>query len=190
VATSIATRAPATAPLDAGAQVRGPVDAGLGQGALDQDGVLGQAGRAEMSGGAWARHLDRRPLGPHFCGVGPPLERREEGEGSFARHHGAVNHDTAIGVHGARRHGWSLRAEAHDVLSREHDPHGAPETVGQLARDGRDQRPLLAAEGSAVGERCGRLAARRAPRGIGLQVGGLDPARGEADASRRKVGRR
>ena len=45
----------------------------------------------------------------------------------------------------------------------------------------------LAAEGAAVGQRRGRLAAGRAPRRVGLEVGGLDPAGGEAHAARHRL---
>ena len=76
-----------------------------------------------------------------------------------------------------------LRPEPHDVFAREHDAHRAPGRVGELTRGGGDHRRLLAAERAAVRERRRRLAARRAPRRVGLEVRGLDPAGGEPHAA-------
>ncbi len=53
--------------------------------------------------------------------------------------------------------------------------------VGQAPGVGRDRRVGLAAEGPAVGQRRHRLPAGLAPRGVGLQVGGLDPRRAQGE---------
>ena len=60
-----------------------------------------------------------------------------------------------------------------------------PVCVGELARRARHRRRLLAAERTTVRERRGRLATGCAPRRVRLEVGGLDPRRGEPHAARR-----
>ena len=62
----------------------------------------------------------------------------------------------------------------------------APSSVGELARAATGASDVdLAAERAAVRERRRGLAAGLAPRRVGLEVGGLDPARREAHAARR-----
>ena len=87
-------------------------------------------------------------------------------------------------AHGARpvgpdpgRDRRPLRPPTDDVLAGAQDPHGAAVLVGQAAGDGADLGVHLAAERATVGERRRRLAAGRAPGGVGLQVAGLDPGR-------------
>ena len=74
---------------------------------------------------------------------------------------------------------WSLGSQAHDVLARVHDADGAAGAVGELARRDAHRRCDLSAERAAVGERRHRVAARLAPRCVGLQVRGFDPRRAE-----------
>ncbi len=85
---------------------------------------------------------------------------------------GAVRPDAG----GQRR---ALGPDPHGVLPGQHRPHGPPVLVGQPAGGRRDGRGRLPAEGTAVGQRRRRFAAGRAPRGVELQVGGLDPGRAQ-----------
>ena len=78
----------------------------------------------------------------------------------------------AVDAGGDRR---TLGAEAHRVLPGPDDPHRPAVLVGQPPGVGGHRRVDLAPERPAVGERAGRFAARLAPRGVGLQVGGLHP---------------
>ena len=72
----------------------------------------------------------------------------------------------------------ALRPVAHDVLPRRTATRtGAAVLVGEAAGDGADLGRHLAAERPAVGERRRRLAARRAPRRVRLEVARLDPRR-------------
>ena len=80
----------------------------------------------------------------------------------------------AVAPH-AGRHRRALGPEAHRVLAGVEHPDGPTVLIGQAAGHGRHLGRHLAAERAAVGQwRC-RLAARRAPRRVGLDVAGLDP---------------
>ena len=85
---------------------------------------------------------------------------------------------------------WALGTDPNDVLAGEHDAYGAADAIGQ--RPGRRGygRRLLPPERAAVGERSRRLTPGLAPRRVGLEVRGLDPAGSEANASAWQVGRR
>ena len=117
-----------------------------------------------------------------------PRDRRGERIG--------VADDSAAHAHGCaveRRSGCdrrSLGSEAHDVLARVHDAHGAAGAVGELARGDAHRRCDLPAERAAVGERRHRVAARLAPRCVGLQVRRFDPRRAEPHAVGRRCRRR
>ena len=125
-----------------------------------------------------------RPVAALVEVVGPRHRRDERGDvpGDASVHdHRAV---VPPGHRGDRR---PLRPEAHDVFARVDDAHRATGGVGELAGRGRRRRRRLAAERAAVGQRRRGLAAGRAPGRVGLEVGGLDPAGGEAHAARHRL---
>ena len=110
-----------------------------------------------------------------------PPRRRARRAGVMAaampRRAGDADHAGAVGAHagGDRR---ALRAAAHDVLAAvaAHAP-ARPCSSARRRATAATSRVDLAAERPAVGERRRRFAARRAPRGVGLEVAGLDPGR-------------
>ena len=129
---------------------------------------LGPAGGAERGRGGRARR--RRPRRPR-----PGRERRADGVGDAAVRATCTTpvpsgrNPAASGGRLGPRRTQSSRASR----TRTARPCSSARRPGR----GRRHRGGLAAEGAAVGQRAGRLAAGPAPAGVGLEVGGLDPRR-------------
>ena len=94
--------------------------------------------------------------------------------------------EPAVAPDGAGRERRPLGTEPNTILPGEDDADGPREPVRELARGRRSDRRRLAPEGPTVGQRSGRDATRFAPRGVGLQVRRLDPARRQAHAAGRE----
>ncbi len=154
------------------------VQARLGDRALAQQRPLGEREGPQGRRRRRARPVDAFPLLPDLQGG----DRGVEGPADRVTDAAAVDLEGVVGDERGGRDRRPLRSEPDDVLARVHDPHRPSELVGERPRRGRCQRVALSAEGSAVGERRRRRLPGLAPRGVGFEVGGLDPAGGQAHA--------
>ena len=134
---------------------------------------LGPHRATQLGRHRWSGHLHLLHLDPGTQAAHPFQGGRQVG-----RPRAAADTDDARAV-GAQGHGQRgpLGAATHDVLAAPQDAGRVAGLVGPGSGEPGHRAVPLAPEGTPVGQRGGRPAARAAPAGIGLHVGRLDPGR-------------
>ena len=144
-------------------------------GATTRVGRVGECGPEHGSfGPPGGAQVDRRRRTEHVDLLDHELGPDAGDGGSDPRRASDADDAGPVGTHtrGDRR---TLRAAAHDVLAAVEHTHRTSVSIGQPLGDGCDLAGDLAAERAAVRQRRHRFATGRTPRGVGLEVAGLDP---------------